>query len=253
MPQAALRQPEPDDNAAVTATYRMEEDALSLEAGLSLLINLTGKLRMLSHRAVMFALLVEKVRNEDGKGERAFDGLNKVCSEFEMIVTTLRQGNKELGVGAETIEFLNGIEAISPQCSKALTRFLRELTVFRRENIEQRRDIEPAVFYEFADFVENHLLEELNALIERIKKGLDRLSDERAERERASRRVVESAASKLSKVVLKVRLVSINATIEANRAGSAGRAFASVATEITNLSNEVSGLVSELRQNLKEM
>lgn len=54
----------------------------------------------------------------------------------------------------------------------------------------------------------------------------------------------------VEKVVKKTELLSLNASVEASRAGEAGRGFAVVANEIISLANESRGAISEIEKNI---
>jgi methyl-accepting chemotaxis protein len=85
-----------------------------------------------------------------------------------------------------------------------------------------------------------HFTEQLNESMEKIRFMIDQLGND-------SRKVVEIANS--------TNLLSLNASIEAARAGDAGRGFAVVATEVQTLSRstkETTGHISEKLNNVNE-
>jgi hypothetical protein len=59
--------------------------------------------------------------------------------------------------------------------------------------------------------------------------------------------VVRSAVSKIDTIALSIRLISLNASVEAAHAGEAGRGFAVIAQEIQNLSDEAKQAIDYIR------
>ena len=59
--------------------------------------------------------------------------------------------------------------------------------------------------------------------------------------------VVRSAVSKIDTIALSIRLISLNASVEAAHAGEAGRGFAVIAQEIQNLSDEAKQAIDYVR------
>ena len=62
-----------------------------------------------------------------------------------------------------------------------------------------------------------------------------------------SKDLVQSAVSKIDRIALSIRLISLNASVEAAHAGKAGRGFAVIAQEIQNLSDEAKQAIDYVR------
>ena len=59
--------------------------------------------------------------------------------------------------------------------------------------------------------------------------------------------------TRLEKIGKHVRLVSLNASVEASRVGDAGRGLGVIATEFKSLAEEIQGLASNARSNIDDL
>lgn len=98
----------------------IQKAALDAPAALGLLINLSGKMRMLSHRIAMFILsgaLTPETKDDDRQLRAALD-------EFRQIYTTLKKGNPDWGISASVIEMISHGDALGPQFDEMIESFI---------------------------------------------------------------------------------------------------------------------------------
>jgi methyl-accepting chemotaxis protein len=66
-------------------------------------------------------------------------------------------------------------------------------------------------------------------------------------------REISGSVALINRIASQINLLSLNATIEAARAGEAGRGFSVVATEVKQLSNQVSAVASEITARIEQI
>lgn len=214
---------------------------LDTASALGLLINLSGKMRMLSHRVAMFIL----VRLREGNGSvKAADTTERklvaALTEFQLIHFAMRKGCPQLRIEPAVAEMLRERGAISAEALAAIETFLR-----RAEWLSQGRSLE--LVMEFVDFVAGTLLVQLNSVTEGVSRTLDHVHEEQRAIVRKSEATISETLTAIENVSFSVRLIALNATTEAVRAGEAGNGFAVIAREIRSLSDRATELVSSAR------
>lgn len=68
-----------------------------------------------------------------------------------------------------------------------------------------------------------------------------------------ARTIIDQTLSEIEEISLRVRLISLNASVEAARAGPAGRGFGVIASEIQNLAVRSQSSVDSVRTQLREL
>lgn len=208
------------------------------EAELSVLINQCGKMRMLSHRAVMIALLNSAEATDTGSA-LDWDAFQSAVQEFETIAKALHR----FGASGKMPELGRLVEAHGAQLDK----FLSAARKISDSTAEQRT----AQLNSLADFVAGPLLATLNLIVSGISQDLEQLLESDRIRMGQSRQVIQETVSEIAQISQAVFMISVNASIEASRAGDQGRGFAILANEIRTLSQTSAKSVEALQEELK--
>lgn len=217
---------------------------LDTPAALSLLINLSGKMRMLSHRVAMF-ILVRQDAIGGGKANDAADRqLVAALDEFQIIHSAMRKGCLKLRISPKVADMLRARGAISDEAIKAIESFISRADWLGRGYHRE-------LVMEFVDFVAGTLLVQLNSVTDGVSRALDHVHEEQRVVAQKSEETISDTLTAIEKVSFSVRLIALNATTEAVRAGDAGRGFAVIAREIRSLSDRASELVSSARAHLQ--
>lgn len=213
-------------------------DYLDMGAALGLLINLSGKMRMLSHRIAMFVLARDTI------GERGGRELDEALTEFCEIYDALRNGSDAMRIAPEVAQTLRVHEAIDRDSAAAIERFIAMARMLRHGG-------EGPVNLEMVDFVSGVLLDRLNGVTAGVSRTLDAVLDVQRRNSRKAEAAIAETLDAIQKVSLSVRLIAINAATEAVRAGEAGRGFAVIASEIRALSDRTTDLVTSVRMQMQ--
>lgn len=223
------------------------KDDTTLEDELSQLINFSGKMRMLSHRAVMSA---QQAVLDPSSRSRAIIIFKEAVDEFRQIKLALQDGEPSLGISSQAAQVING----QPEMADA-TPTLEQFIALAKQVGEQLTtdQVTTRQLTNLADFVAEVLLSALNTVTTSVSQSLHSLLESRRAVETEVRNVMLAAVESISDVSLKVKLISLNASVEAARAGEHGRGFAVIAQEIRHLSenaaessHQIAGQLSRL-------
>ena len=212
------------------------------------LINLSGKMRMLSHRCVM-ALAMINENSDEAERQRYMVLARTALNDFNDISNILKLGSEELD--------------IPPLFSAALERLLdhedheydRLFQQFRRSansaimTMENRDKFARSALSELTDLVASFLLPALNSIVETYTMELNGLVEQENEKARRAALLVSNAAGEISLIGNRVRMIALNALIEANKSAEFGKSFAVIANEIKLLSADVQSAAKKANDN----
>ena len=221
-------------------------EIVDVDGALGRLINLSGKMRMLSHRAALFAM-----RAGEGKSgsERHLAAFDEAMREFEIIFTAVRQGDEGLAIPAEAAKVLADDGVVDRAIAGPIEAFLSQAGSLRRS----LRDgpVSPETTDQLVDLVAGDLLSALNRLTAAVSATLNaRMTSRQASTEEARAAMLKAVGS-ITDVSMKVKLISINASIEAARAGPYGKSFGVIASEIRSLSEDAARSAQGLRDQME--
>lgn len=207
-------------------------------AALGALINIAGRQRMLSHRAVMFLALSQLPgAASDAQLEQAADAL----ARFNAGVRLLRDGDPEAGIprlashrvrallAAEIPGQGSGLHALESFSARGMACLDR----LGRGEPDGRAEVQA-----LAELAGTVLLPLLNEIVAAFEQDLAEALRNEAARAADIRRVMTGALDDIEATATRIRLIAFNALIEAARAGDAGRAFSVIAEEIKNLGTQ---------------
>ncbi len=216
------------------------------------LINYAGMQRMLSHRAVMFLSILPHAG-----GQRRYDVLGQAeqaIERFGVIAGGFAGDYAAIGAPPELAGWIAGVLTGRGGGYEALTTTFR---IRASKALEAARDPETppqsAMLAELVDLVSAALLDELNGLVRDLNEQLLLTSrQEQAYVERVGNDI-GAMLDDIQRVGLKIKMISVNALIQASRAGEAGRGFAVIANEIKDLSDQMQIMAAGIGSNLRKV
>lgn len=223
-------------------------DSYQTEAALGKLINLSGKMRMLSHRAVMAAMQSALIEDESENSRKIFE---QAAVEFDEITEAMQSGSSKLGIPGYVAELLEEAGAQNTDIQGPVARFSNDAKNIRNKIGTARLDT--GELARFSTFVAHDLLNALNALNGCVSEALQAQLSAQRVAEESARKAVLSAVQSISDVSMKVKLISLNASVEAARAGEHGRGFAVIAQEIRTLSEDAAASTKQIAGHLQKM
>ena len=214
-----------------------------------MLIGLTGKMRMLSHQFALFALL--KASGDDERAHAA-SKLKSALTEFVDIARLVTEGNPDRGIGPRTLECLCSADAVDRKMLVTIERFTKEASDLSA-HIAAGKIPAAKGLADLVAFVSGDLLLQLNSLNDGVRRALDHVLTIRQESEREARTAFLDAVDSIEEISRSVRMISLNASIEAARAGDAGRSFAVIAAEVRSLSEQAGEAVNDVRSKVRNL
>lgn len=198
-----------------------------LEQELAHLINLTGKMRMLSHQVVMFALL----ECQAGKTPDCADKLRTALAEFRGIANGLIHPRAGNGLSSLTAQFLTDHPPLTGEQRAMLERFVHSGEALADKTTPERAAT-------LAQLVSGPLLAHLNAIIDTIRLTLETTVQDRRAAQDPLRRTATASVDEIHRLSKALQIVAMNASLEAQRAGDEGAAFGAIAREMRALSQK---------------
>ena len=221
-------------------------DIVDIDGALGRLINLSGKMRMLSHRAALFAMRAGE-RNDGA--ERHLAAFDEALREFQAIFRAVREGDEGLAIPAEAAGALADDGVVGKTITDPIEAFLAQAHALRPSLSTGQASVETTD--RLVDLVAGDLLSALNRLTGAVSATLNaRMSSRQASSDEARAAMLKAVGS-ISDVSMKVKLISINASIEAARAGPYGKSFGVIASEIRTLSEDAARSAQGLRDQME--
>ncbi|NBX18375.1 MAG: hypothetical protein EBR09_13520 [Proteobacteria bacterium] len=169
--------------------------------------------------------LSTKIKDETIRIVEVGDELVQFCEK-----TGQYEGSRAAAAG-KMIEKSTALAGTSESRSAALTECITVLGEFEAEVANNRSAVQKGLTE----------LKEASGKFQDLQRILDIVTE------------MKSRVSALNEIVFRVQLVGFNATIESNRAGPSGRAFAGVAQEIQSFSEHTEKLARELSEQLARL
>lgn len=174
------------------------------------------------------------------------NSVNEIIQSSKELNTTIINNNQIMSGMSSEIEDISAnmqeCSASSRLVSQNLSENAEQITLFA-QNVNNIRDMVQTAnenAQKTSDFAKNNRKNALSAIQTLQKKLLDSASDmQKIDR-------VKEIADEIGHIASQTRMLSLNAQIEAARAGTMGTGFAVVATEVGKLSNEIDNAVSEI-------
>jgi len=138
--------------------------------------------------------------------------------------------------GYENQNLKNALLDLQENLSTATTR--------AKESLQASQTVENSFDKAFDDI--NIIVEKLHDLLQRSNKiaGVIKDLSQKAQE-------IEKSVELINEVVMQIKILSLNASVEAASAGEAGKGFAVVATEVKNLANKTSSVATQINDIVK--
>ena len=237
------------------AEVPLEDAALATlaarKACLGGLINYAGMQRMLSHRAVMFLAMGPGAAGQQriamlSEAERAIDRFGAIACGFNGDYSSV-------GAPSELADWIAGVLAPRRQAYETLTaRFHAKAS----KALDWARGESPppaAMLAELVDLASTPLLDELNGLVQDLNEQLALTSRQEQDHVERTGQDIGGMLDDIQRVGLNIKMISVNALIQASRAGEAGRGFAVIANEIKDLSDQMQAMAAGIGSNIRRV
>ena len=219
------------------------QTAPTIQHELVSLLNQSGKLRMLSHRAVMMLLLEQFDPN---RAEMHQQELEKTISTFREFSDPFIDPQSVKGELQECAIFLAKKHCFEKSAVESVIFFRKTIeALFKKVLAGQKIDVDEIT--PFSQFVASDLLAAINHILEGITDQIAKLA--KVEEDEANRKhaVISRSVEELEKSARMVYMISLNASIEASRLGNDGAGFKQIVREVRELSDQMGHSASKLK------
>ncbi len=196
-------------------------------------------------RSVSFDLLLELMLLNLRKSKTEVEELNRLFASFSTAKDTLENGMvHEFGAIGEPVP--EKLEAIRMTTFKLISDAAEEMDQIRF--LAEKGEVESELFADTATDLRTRLIPSIVDFLRVLQEVREECQEDVHD---DGREVVRSAVAKIDTIALSIRMISLNASVEAAHAGEAGKGFAVIAQEIQNLSDEAKKAIDYIRSRLE--
>lgn len=201
------------------------------------LINMSGKLRMLSHRICLFLSLGHSAGDEVGR-QLLFDQAQLSLDEFEKSYRTIVGSVLNVESGSARLRAL--LFDKSTGLHAEVESFIAQASSITLDN-KRNKKMDFDGLLKLSRFTTDSLLLILNEMTQSFQ------SDEE-EHYKINKHQIGEGLDQIESIGKRIHLISLNAQIEAAKAGAAGRGFSAISNEIQLLSAQTQIAAKSLRK-----
>ncbi|MEM6728266.1 MAG: methyl-accepting chemotaxis protein [Pseudomonadota bacterium] len=199
-------------------------------------------------RICMFASICKLTEDDEARAsakraaERALEG-------FRNLYAAMASGEALPNVHAKALKHLRSVVAQNTPVREALDAFERRVTPFIAR-LDASPGVDAAEIEELIAFCYGHIHPTGMALSRALADEHSAYLAEEHARSEAARRAAQGAVDRIDTISRTVRLIALNAAVEAARAGDAGRGFSVIAQEIKALSEATEAASGDVRTSI---
>lgn len=224
------------------------QNAPAIQHELVSLLNQSGKLRMLSHRAIMMLLLEQF---DPKRAEIHRDELKKTISTFREFSDPFIEPEAVKGELQACAIFLAKKHCFEKSAIESVIFFRKTIeAIFQKIATGQKIDIDEIT--PFSQFVASDLLAAVNHILEGITNQIAKIAQSEEDEANRKHAVISRSVEELEKSARMVYMISLNASIEASRLGNDGAGFKQIVREVRELSDQMGNSASKLKVEIFE-
>lgn len=189
----------------------------------------------------------------EGSGERnsALAGFSEVYASLQAAAALLKKGRAPDGIAPKTASWLTecvGRETAALRVVDEGLKMVAEVKSGLDGGSASRRQVD-----ELHTLAAGPFRDAVTKLAGVLAQSMFESRSNSVERSRRAMETIEKAMERILGVSMSVRLISLNASVEAARAGAAGKGFGVIAHEIQRLAGEIQDTADEANQRIAEI
>ncbi len=214
------------------------------ECQISDLINQSGRLRMLSHRAAMMLAQLGAGVEDEWFMDEMIISINKFENGYTHVQGVIASEPK---TKQSFLELISHLEPGRDSIKEIVNTYLSGIKSYQAAAKAKRLPSSDQLS-DFLRFVSTDLLVALNQIVAFFEDILNQISDIKLKNIGHLARDIEASIDEVDQINLSIKILSFNASVEAARAGEVGKGFAVVSKEMNSLSSNT----RRVTQNVKD-
>ena len=196
-------------------------------------------------------LLARLAAKTDAENQICTEGLERCIAPIELAIDALLGKTHIDSLDTDALNWMRAELQSDPDCLASVQSLAKYMRVFLSQ-IEAGTNPDLDQIFASLEIVRSSFIGNFSAFVSRLQ---DSIHEDRSIRiagiqDSASR--AKRGVDRIGEIARTVRMVSINAQIEAARAGDRGRAFSIIAQEINALSDEISAVGQDVQDGLQD-
>lgn len=218
---------------------------MNTRAALANLKGLVGQQQMLSHKILLYLCLAIDADTE--AKEQYLSVARESLLRLRRIYKTVVKGDPDIALPeAVSQRAAEQVDSLMRQPSSVLAKFIREV----KQSISQVELSAPCDVSELAVLASTELSSVHVELMNAIQADLDVVAQQAEQQREQTSVIIEQTLNQVQLIASKVKIISLNAAVEAARLGSSGAPIAVIASEVRHLSEESEVAARKIRDTL---
>jgi signal transduction histidine kinase len=220
------------------------------ENEISELINQSGRLRMLSHRTGMLAVTISKIETDDSW---FLDTFQSSMTGFQVGYDSLFERVSYDSEFKFALVEMTKLPLFDDGCTSiddVVTNFINQL---RDINDSFNTNTKPSdqKLQDFLKYIAHDLLQALNRLVHFFEVQLNKLTSSKKEEVNKLTKSIGYSLDDVDNINMTVKILSLNASVEASKAGDSGKGFATISSEMSSLSSQIKNVTEYIKRDIK--
>ncbi len=220
------------------------------ENEISELINQSGRLRMLSHRTGMLAVTISKIDTDD---EWFLDTFQSSMTGFQVAYDSLFERVSYDSEFKFALVEMTKVPLFDDGCTSIddiITNYINQLRNINDTLVEQSKPSDQEL-QGFLKYIAHDLLQALNRLVHFFEVQLNKLTASKQEEVNKLTKSIGYSLDDVDNINMTVKILSLNASVEASKAGDSGKGFAVISSEMSNLSSQIKNVTEYIKRDIK--
>jgi signal transduction histidine kinase len=220
------------------------------ENEISELINQSGRLRMLSHRTGMLAVTISKIDTDD---EWFLDTFQSSMTGFQVGYDSLFERVSYDSEFKFALVEMTKLPLFDDGCTSIddiVTNYINQLRNINDSIVEQSKPSDQEL-QDFLKYIAHDLLQALNRLVHFFEVQLNKLTASKQEEVNKLTKSIGYSLDDVDNINMTVKILSLNASVEASKAGDSGKGFAIISSEMSNLSSQIKNVTEYIKRDIK--
>jgi signal transduction histidine kinase len=205
---------------------------------------------MLSHRTGMLAVTISKIDTDD---EWFLDTFQSSMTGFQVGYDSLFERVSYDSEFKFALVEMTKLPLFDDGCTSIddiVTNYINQLRNINDSIVEQSKPSDQEL-QDFLKYIAHDLLQALNRLVHFFEVQLNKLTASKQEEVNKLTKSIGYSLDDVDNINMTVKILSLNASVEASKAGDSGKGFAIISSEMSNLSSQIKNVTEYIKRDIK--